>query len=125
MVHFYHGRKHKVASYAKGSGRDEVRKFLDGLQLVDRTKMLALLHLAADEGPPFDRPDRCRRLVGEEFNEFKTHNRRITWFMLDGVIVLMTAFDKKQPKTPADEIIRGRNAMAAILKEPRNEQHSR
>lgn len=87
--------------------------------------MLALLHLAANEGPPFDRPDRCRRLVGEEFNEFKTHNRRITWFMRDDTIVLMTAFDKKQPKTPADEIIRGRNAMAAILKELRNAQHSR
>jgi len=77
------------------------------MQKPDRAKMVALLHLAANEGPPFNRPDRCRRLSPDEFSEFKTHGHRILWVTKRDTIIMMTAFEKKQQKTPEAEKIRG------------------
>ena len=87
--------------------------------------MVALLHLAGDEGPPFNRPERCRPIKGEGFSEFKTHGHRILWMMVTNRIVLMTAFEKKQTKTPETEVTRGRNARTAILSEVDGERNGR
>lgn len=119
LAHFYQGKRHPVVTFLKNGSRDEVTTFLNGLQKPQRAKMVALLHLAANEGPPYNRSDRCRRLQGEEFSEFKTHDYRILWFMDDRTIVLMTAFEKRQQKTPQGEIARARNAMATIVEELR------
>ena len=106
-----------MVTYETPAGRDDVRNYLDGMQKRDRSKMLALLHRAAEEGPPFKIPERCRPLKGESFNEFKTHGHRILWMPLGGAIVLMTAFEKKQSGTPESELVRGRKAYAAVLAE--------
>ena len=95
------------------------------MQKPDRSKMVALLHLAANQGPPFNRPDRCKRLEGEGFHEFKTHSHRISWIMRESQIVLMTAFSKKQDKTPESELKRARNVHAAIVAEQQGEHHDR
>ena len=106
-----------MVTFETPAGRDDVRKYLDGMQRPDKSKMMALLHRAADEGPPFRIPERCRPLKGEELNEFKTHGHRILWMWREGTIVLLTAFEKKQGKTPEPELVRGRNARAAVLDE--------
>ena len=106
-----------MLTYATLAGRDDVRGYLDSMQKTDRSKMLALLHRAADEGPPFQVSERCRPLKGESFNEFKTHGHRILWMGHSGELILMTAFEKKQGKTPENELVRGRNVLAAILAE--------
>ena len=95
------------------------------MQKAERSTMVALLHLAGDEGPPFNRPERCRPIKGEGFSEFKTHGHRILWMMVTNRIVLMTAFEKKQTKTPETEVTRGRNARTAILSEVDGERNGR
>jgi len=106
-----------MATYETPAGRDDVRKYLDGMQRADWSKMMALLRRAADEGPPFNLPERCHPLKGESFNEFKTQGHRILWMPHDGSIILLTAFEKKQRKTPESELVRGRNAHEAALAE--------
>ena len=108
-----------MATYESDGGRDDVRRYLDGMQRPDWSKMMALLHRAADEGPPFMVPERCRPLKGESLNEFKTHGHRILWMTERGSVVLLTAFEKKQGGTPESELVRGRNARAAVLAELR------
>lgn len=117
LAHFKQGRRHQVLTYRSFSGRDDVGNYLDSLQRTDRAKMMALLAIAADEGPPFSRPDRCRPLKGEPFNEFKTHGHRILWTFLGEQIVLLTAFEKKQDRTPSSALIRGRNAYDRMMAE--------
>ncbi|MFN0148174.1 MAG: type II toxin-antitoxin system RelE/ParE family toxin [Dehalococcoidia bacterium] len=102
---------------ASAQGRDDVRTYLDGMQQRERAKMVALLHRAADNGPPFNNPERCRPLKGEDFNEFKTYGHRIFWARADGRIALLTAFSKKQDRTTEAELGRGRNALAALRAE--------
>jgi hypothetical protein len=114
-----------MVTYETPAGRDDVRNYLDGMQKPDRSKMLALLHRAADEGPSFKIPERCRALKGESFNEFKTHGHRILWMPHAGAIILMTAFDEKQGRTPELELVRGRNARAAVLSETGGETDGR
>lgn len=125
LLHFYQGAQHRTVTFVTANGRDEVREYLESMQKPDRAKMVALLHLAANHGPPFNRPDRCKRLDREGFYEFKTHSHRIFWFMQESQIVLMTAFSKKQDKTPESELKRGRHAQSAIVAEHQGEHHDR
>ena len=45
--------------------------------------------------------------------------------MRESQIVLMTAFSKKQDKTPESELKRARNVHAAIVAEQQGEHHDR
>ena len=117
QAHFFHGARHEVSTFVSGAGRDGVRGYLDGMQKPDRAKMLALLHRAGDHGPPFNNPERCRMLKGEELNEFKTSGHRITWVFVGDRILLLTAFSKNQNSTPPQELERARGALASVRAE--------
>jgi len=89
-----------------------VRDFIDGLQEDDQKKVIALLKRAADYGMP-NNVEKFRKLDGDIW-EFKSFQVRILC-ALEGreVVILTHGFIKKKDKTPAGEIRRAKELLAA------------
>ena len=71
-----------------------------------------MLRYAAHQGPPRNR-EKCQKMAGEDFWEFKASQQRIFW-CYDAVrrkrIVLLHGFTKKTAHTPKKQLEAGRRA---------------
>ena len=115
------GSTYEIQSYATSGGRSQVEIFLESLSERDRKRMTALLARAAHHGPPRNR-EKCQKLAGEDFWEFKASQQRIFWCYDRGRrrrIVLLHAFTKKTAQTPRNQLDAGRHAYREFLQERR------
>lgn len=104
------GSAFEVLAYAASSANCQVEAYFDGLDERNRKRVLALLDRAAKAGPPWNQ-EKCRRVEGERFWEFKAYQERIFWcYGPDRQIVLLYGFTKKSNKTPKRELDTGRQA---------------
>ena len=75
--------------------------------------------MSADLGPPRNH-EKCRKLKGESFWEFKAGQQRIFW-CYDPVgtrrIILLHGFTKKTKKTPSQALDAGREAYREVITE--------
>ena len=74
---------------------------------------------SGDRGPPRNQ-EKCRKLKGESFWEFKAGQQRIFW-CYDPVgtrrIILLHGFTKKTKKTPSQALDAGREAYREVITE--------
>lgn len=104
----YAGSKYVVLAYSAGDGAGQVAAYIERLDERDRKRVAALLSYAAEHGPPRNR-EKCLKLVGEEFWEFKAFQQRIFWCYGRGQqIVLLHGFTKKASQTPKAQLEVGR-----------------
>ena len=92
-----------------------------------RKKMTALLMRAAHHGPPRNR-EKCQKMAGEDFWEFKASQQRIFW-CYDARrrkrIVLLHGFTKKTSQTSNNQLDAGRRAYREVQRELSNVRKER
>ena len=111
------GLAFKVLAYERSAARCQVTAYLDGLNERDRKRVTALLSNSATNGPPRN-PEKCRRVAGEGFWEFKAHQQRIFWcYGPRKQIVLLHGFTKKSNQTPRRELASARQAYGEAQQE--------
>jgi phage-related protein len=97
-----------------------VQKFMEELELPYQKKLIALLHRAADIGPPINE-EKFKKLNSEGIFEFKSYQVRILCAFEKGRIIILThGFMKKSKKTPSHEIERA----IRLLREYRGRRES-
>ena len=107
-IQLYAGARYVVLAYAPGGGAGHVQAYLGGLSERERKRVAALLQRSAEHGPPRNR-ERCRKVAGEDFWEFKAYQQRIFWcYGMEGQIVLLHGFTKKTSQTPKAQMKVGR-----------------
>ncbi|MDE0177612.1 MAG: type II toxin-antitoxin system RelE/ParE family toxin [Gammaproteobacteria bacterium] len=116
------GSAYEIYAYATDRYRCQIEEFLTNLSKRDQKKMTALLTRAAHHGPPRNR-EKCQKMVGEDFWEFKpSDQQRVFWCYDPGKrkrIVLLHGFTKKSGRTPKNELEAGRSAYREYLQELR------
>ena len=81
--------------------------------------MIALLTRTAHHGPPRNR-EKCQKMVGEDFWEFKASQQRILWcYAPKGRrrIILLHGFTKKTAQTPRNHLETGRHTYREVQQE--------
>ena len=84
--------------------------------------MTALLTRVAHHGPPRNR-EKCQKMAGEAFWEFKASQQRIFWCYHPRrrrQIVLLHGFTKKTAQTPMNQLEAGRHAYREFQRERRS-----
>ena len=112
----YAGAAFHVVAYARSDAACQVTAYLDGLEDRDRKRIAALLMRTAEHGQQRNE-DKCRKLGGEDFWEFKAHQQRIFWCYDPGQrkrIILLHGFTKKSTQTPRRELEAGRQACREV-----------
>ena len=113
------GAAYSVLAYARSDATCQVTAYFDGLEDRDRKRVTALLVRIAEHGPPRNE-QKCHKLAGEDFWEFKAHQQRIFWCYDPGRrkrIILLHGFTKKATQTPRRELEAGRQAYREVQEE--------
>ena len=112
LVSLWDSSIYEIYAYASNRDRCQVTIFLASLTERDRKRMTALLTRAAHHGPPRNR-EKCQKMAGEDFWEFKASQQRIFWCYDPGRrkrIILLYGFSKKTAQTPRNQLDAGRDA---------------
>ena len=112
----YEGAAFNVVAYARSDAACQVTAYLDGLEDRDRKRITALLKRTAEHGQ-LRNEDKCRKVAGESFWEFKAPQQRIFWCYDPGQrkrIILLRGFTKKSTQTPRRELEAGRQAYREV-----------
>lgn len=113
----YTGGKYVVLAYSANDGAGQVTTYIERLDERDRKRVAALLSYAAEHGPPRNR-EKCRKLAGEDFWEFKAFQQRIFWcYGMKQQIVLLHGFTKKASQTPKAQLDVGRRRYRQVRDE--------
>ena len=119
LKQLYAGFAYEVLAYARSDRACQVEGHLEALDLRDQKRVAALLSVSADLGPPRNQ-EKCRKLKGENFWEFKAGQQRIFW-CYDPLgarrIILLHGFTKKAKKTPSHALHAGREAYREVITE--------
>ena len=114
---FIDGPAFKVLAYERSNASCQVAAYLVGLNERDRKRVAALLDHSATSGPPRNK-EKCRRVAGEGFWEFKAHQQRLFWcYGPRKQIVLLHGFTKKSNQTPKRELAAARQAFGEVQQE--------
>lgn len=112
LISLWDSSTYEIVAYASNRDRCRVTTFLESLSERDRKRMTALLTRAAHHGPPRNR-EKCQKMAGEGFWEFKASQQRIFWCYdprRRKRIVLLYGFTKKTAQTPKKQLEAGRHA---------------
>lgn len=124
LKQLYAGTKYLVLAYAPNDRAGHVEAYLNGLSERERKRVAALLQRSAERGPPRNK-ERCRKVAGEDFWEFKAYQQRIFWCYGKGrQIVLLHGFTKKTSQTPKARLTVGRRRYRQFHDEMEN-RHER
>jgi len=114
---FIDGPAFKVLAYERSNASCQVAEYLDSLNDRNRKRVAALLDHSATNGPPRNK-EKCRKVAGEGFWEFKAHQQRIFWcYGPRKQIVLLHGFTKKSNDTPKRELASARQAYGEAQQE--------
>lgn len=119
LISLWDESTYEIDAYATSRDRCQITTFLESLSERDRKKMTALLTRAAHHGPPRNR-EKCQKMAGEDFWEFKASQQRIFWCYDPGRrrrIVLLHGFTKKTAQTPRNQLEAGRHAYRELQQE--------
>ena len=102
----YRGAKFAIAFAREKTGACPAFEYFDGLEKVQKAKLMALFRLLGDHGK-FHNPEKFGDLGGGLF-EFKSFQIRMPFAYADerGLILITHGFVKKKDKTPVEEIAR-------------------
>ena len=113
------GSVYEVLAYARSEASCEIVAYLDGLSERDQKRVRALLEYSSEHEPPRNR-EKCRKIAGEPFWEFKAHQQRVFWCYDPTTrkrIILLHGFTKKTRQLPKREIEAGRRAYREVQQE--------
>ena len=114
---FIDGPAFKVFAYERSNASCQVAEYVDSLNDRNRKRFTALLNYSAKNGPPRNK-EKCRKVAGEDFWEFKVHQQRIFWcYGPRKQIVLLHGFTKKSNQTPRRELASARQAYGEAQQE--------
>lgn len=114
---FIDGPAYEVLAYERSNASCQVAEYLSSLNDRNRKRFTALLNRSATNGPPRNN-EKCRRVAGEGFWEFKAHQQRIFWcYGPRKQIVLLHGFTKKSNQTPRRELASARQAYGEAQQE--------
>lgn len=119
LISLWDNSTYEICAYAANRDRCQITTFLKSVSERERKKMTALLMRAAHHGPPRNR-QKCQKMMGEDFWEFKAAQQRIFWCYDPGKrnrIVLLHGFIKKTAQTPKNQLEAGRQ----VYRKARNE----
>jgi phage-related protein len=103
----YRGAVFTIAFAREKNGAFPASEFFDGLNQLDKAKLMALFLIAGDHGK-FYNPEKFGDL-GDGLYEFKSSQLRMPFAYAKnerGLILLTYGFIKKKDKTPKEEITR-------------------
>lgn len=111
VVEIFAGKKFVICMLVS-KGRPLFKDFVNSLEDSEKKKVFALIERTAEEGPPTNE-EKFKKVEGEKFFEFKTHQARILCvFEEGGKIILLNGFKKKQRRTPKAEIEKARGLLS-------------
>lgn len=120
----YAGARYLVLAYAPSDRAGHVKAYLNSLSERERKRVAALIERSAEHGPPRSK-ERCRKVAGEDFWEFKAYQQRIFWcYGKERQIVLLHGFTKQDDRTPKAQLTVGRRRCRQFHDEMEN-KHER
>jgi len=104
---------YEILFYKTGTGKSQVREFLDGLPLKARSKILKWCERLSVYGPDLPRPyaDTVRGKIRELRVIFASIQYRLLYFFSGKYIVVTHGFIKKTDEVPANELEKAVNIM--------------